>query len=1489
MSINVGVIDATIRLIDYFTPALEVIEKHMDAFAADMELEGKRIEAANARIATSFEAMSFSFRGERIGEQAAAVVMALDNIGGKAFLTAAELKRVNLILDEAVIKSRMMGGVVPENLQFHAADMAYAAEVAAASAAYEKQWLDAYATVAIMEKELGIIRTKAERDYAVTVKIATDAYEKQWLDAYASVAIIEKEQELVRTKAERDYAVTIKIATDAYEKQWLDAYATAAAMDKEIEVQAQRNARSYAAWWTAALNEVDAQRVESAAIQDGVNKAYVRDQLAAIALSKGVAKAYAEDATAYANATNVKVKSLQDWSNQYRNASRDMIQVGQTMTMYVTAPLLLIGGLAIKSATDFEQAAVKLVTLSGVTASAANAMKEGVLAMSTEVGVKANDLMTALLQVTSTGIRDTTTALQILEMAAKGSAVGLGSTEEVAKSITSVLMAYGKENITASQATNILYKTVVEGKGELTEFAGAMGRVVGLAASVGVSFDEVGTYLAAYTRLGVSASEATTALRSTLQRLELKDTKPMNDALALIGTNVMGLRKEVSDHGLILSLIKLREEFDKIGRIDALEKVIPNIRGFAGVLAVTGAQAKDVVGILLHLSNGVEELNGAFMLTSETAAFKWSQLTAEFQRTAIVLGNALLPSFIKLMPALQDMLLGVVGLIEKFQALPVPVKWVLEIFAEILIAAGPLLIFFGSLARVVSLVIDVMILLGLKTGITTAATIANTAAVVLNTAALTVQAGVVTVAATGVSRYAAMAVGAGTATQGWTIAAGYGTAATWGLGAAVSSLISGLGLLAAAWWTATAAGRYYETASDEDKLFMQGMSKVPNAKEVSRLLTATREASSGKLDRPLDAFGKIGGVNFGMQDTTQIASMNQQYGINSDYWERQLQALNDRGKVQFGKEGGGNGAGGELTGTINGIDSALYKLNSTLDLSAPKFKMLGDTLVSVAKDGQTSLMPFFGFASDGIDDMMNRLGPGFQKLREKVEAIESGANSAGDAIYAMGTKLPDEIFVEWPSLTKNMKKGLMDVLSGFPQLLQSALTGGGGIGGALQAVGSQVGSILGQAGFGALANSMTGMLGKLGPKVGGAIFDMIPGIGGAIGALVAPAIEWIGNKLFKTEGKKVNDLRDAYFEAAGGYKKLEENLRAAGADSVWDTLWTTGKIEEWEAAVLAANKALDAMKVKQEAILKLQGDIASTQAEIADLEAKLVPEWDKSSASKNLLEVIGRYKLDVDALGSSIKKIQLNWEAEGIISDWDMMARAGSEMGIVAGGMADQVNLLVQGYVKAGIAIPGNMKPILQKMLELGLLTDAAGKKLNSLDDLGFGADVKTEADKIKDAILELTDKLNDFIDRLAVLMGLKIDIPINLYTPQIPELPNLPQPGGGGSGPRGDGEDYTSGGGGPRNGGAQAFGGDYWVTKPTLFLAGEAGPERATFTPAGKAGAASTNINITIQALDPVGLRRVVEQEVAPMLVSAYRRNANGLRTKTRRELVDE
>jgi len=73
----------------------------------------------------------------------------------------------------------------------------------------------------------------------------------------------------------------------------------------------------------------------------------------------------------------------------------------------------------------------------------------------------------------------------------------------------------------------------------------------------------------------------------------------------------------------------------------------------------------------------------------------------------------------------------------------------------------------------------------------------------------------------------------------------------------------------------------------------------------------------------------------------------------------------------------------------------------------------------------------------------------------------------------------------------------------------------------------------------------------------------------------------------------------------------------------------------------------------------------------------------------------------------------------------------------------------------------------------------------------------------------------------------------------------------------------------------AQAAGGDYMVNQPTLFLAGEAGPERATFTPQGGGGAGGGIIININGAGDP----HAVAREVSTMLMAQL--NMQGIKTR--------
>ena len=91
---------------------------------------------------------------------------------------------------------------------------------------------------------------------------------------------------------------------------------------------------------------------------------------------------------------------------------------------------------------------------------------------------------------------------------------------------------------------------VREGKLEADELAGSMGRVLPVASSMGVSFNEVGAAFASMSRTGTNANEAATQLRSIMVSL-LKPTKQAEDALAGMGLSSEQLRTQMREEGLL--------------------------------------------------------------------------------------------------------------------------------------------------------------------------------------------------------------------------------------------------------------------------------------------------------------------------------------------------------------------------------------------------------------------------------------------------------------------------------------------------------------------------------------------------------------------------------------------------------------------------------------------------------------------------------------------------------------------------------------------------------------------------------------------------------------------------------------------------------------------------------------------------------------------------------------------------------------------------
>ena len=373
-------------------------------------------------------------------------------------------------------------------------------------------------------------------------------------------------------------------------------------------------------------------------------------------------------------------KGLADAERSLGRSGRKLSRLGDSLTKSVSVPLAAIGGIGLKMANDLGTSFGKIEDLVGITGGTLQSFKKGVADISNTIKKPQKELADALFVVTSAGERGAN-ALTILQQAAKASKIGLGDTTEIARATTAVIQAYGKENINASKAIDILTATIREGNLEAEALAPVLGNVVGLAAKMGVSFEEVGASVATFTRLGISAENAVTGLSGLLSGL-LKPTKDGAKALAAVGMSFDSVRKAIKDKGLAATLIDLMKAFE--GNEEALSAVIPNVRALRTVLGTAGAQGEEYIKIAENISRSTGLVDAAFENASQRSAAKFKAALVALQNVGLELGQKLLPLATRVAEVF-TIVIDVVG------NLPTPVKNVTLSVLKFVAVIGPTL------------------------------------------------------------------------------------------------------------------------------------------------------------------------------------------------------------------------------------------------------------------------------------------------------------------------------------------------------------------------------------------------------------------------------------------------------------------------------------------------------------------------------------------------------------------------------------------------------------------------------------------------------------------------------------------------------------------------------------------------------------------------------------------------------------------------------
>ena len=366
-------------------------------------------------------------------------------------------------------------------------------------------------------------------------------------------------------------------------------------------------------------------------------------------------------------------------------------KAGTKMTMALTLPIAGAAAGAIKAAADFETSMTKIQSMVGLSAETVKGFEQDVLRLAGETAQAPRELADAMFFITSAGLRGAT-AVEALEASAKAAAIGMGDAEVIADAVTNAINGYGAANITAAEATDVLAKTVEQGKASAEDLAPQFGRLIPMAAELGISFDQVGGGLAFLTRASGNASQSTSSLRGILRTL-IKPSQMARQTLEDVGLSVEDLRS-AADDDLLGALVEMRDTLEANGK--EMGAVFEDSEALAGALQLTGAAAAEAAGVMDEMTRAAGTLDRGMAAVVETSRFQMSQAMTDLKIVMIDLGQKLIPVVV---PLIQQLAGFVKDLADKFNNLSPFMQKVVLALGGIAMAAGPALMAIGSVAR----------------------------------------------------------------------------------------------------------------------------------------------------------------------------------------------------------------------------------------------------------------------------------------------------------------------------------------------------------------------------------------------------------------------------------------------------------------------------------------------------------------------------------------------------------------------------------------------------------------------------------------------------------------------------------------------------------------------------------------------------------------------------------------------------------------------
>lgn len=377
--------------------------------------------------------------------------------------------------------------------------------------------------------------------------------------------------------------------------------------------------------------------------------------------------------------------------------------LGRSMTLGLTVPIVAAGGAATSVAANFDDAMSQVQGALGGASADMDGLRNLALQLGADTVFSATESAQAMVELAKGGLTEAQIKGGALAASMDLAAAGQLNLADAAATTVQMMGSFGLGAGDATRIANALAGAANASSADVSDLTQAMSQCSAQASLAGWSLEDTAAALALFADHGVKGSDAGTSLKTMLQRLAAP-TDQAAEAIAAYGLNIRDSNGRMKDISGIAD-----ELTGKLGGLSDAERD-------AALQTIFGSDASRAAAILMQsgsegLAKYIAATNDATaaetMANAQKGELSWAleNMGGAVESASIAFGTALAPAI--------TAVAGVIGgAAEAFASLPAGVQTGIAVVLALVAALGPLLMVIGSVVAALPAISEGFAVLG---------------------------------------------------------------------------------------------------------------------------------------------------------------------------------------------------------------------------------------------------------------------------------------------------------------------------------------------------------------------------------------------------------------------------------------------------------------------------------------------------------------------------------------------------------------------------------------------------------------------------------------------------------------------------------------------------------------------------------------------------------------------------------------------------------